>query len=134
MATLNSESTYANAAPLLFNVASPINNITYTATTGTFTFTNAGQYLINWVASITNEGPSHVLSLGLYQVTPSASYVAYSNTGNTISSNASTIIFGTALVTATAGSTYQLRNVSGQSISTVPNSTIAATITITRIN
>jgi hypothetical protein len=134
MATLNSEATYANSAPILFNVSSPINNITYSSSTGTFTFTNAGQYLINWVASIKNEGPSSILSLGLYQVTPGATYVAYSNTGNTISNNASTIISGTALITAPAGSTYQLRNATGQNISTVVNGTIAATITITRIN
>jgi hypothetical protein len=134
MATLNDEATYANEAPIVFDVANPINNITYTSATGTFTLTNAGQYLINWVASIKNEGPSQVLSLGLYQVTPGATYVAYSNTGNTISGNASTIISGTALITAPAGSTYQLRNVSGQNISTVTNDTIAATITIVRVN
>jgi hypothetical protein len=134
MATLNHEVTYSTSSAIIFNTTNPINNITYNSTTGTFTLVNAGQYLINWVASIKNEGPSSVLSLGLYQVTPGATYLAYSNTGNTISNNASTIIAGTAIVTATANSTYQLRNVSGQNISTVTNGNIAATITITKIN
>ena len=133
MAVDSTAITVPDSSPILFNTTNPISNITYNA--GTFTFTNAGQYLINWSASIRNEGMgSDILSIGLYQVTPTASYVAYSNTGNTISNNASTTISGTALVNATAGSTFQLRNASGQTISTITDGTSAVTMTITRIN
>lgn len=133
MATDTTAITVADSQPILFNNTTPINNITYNA--GTFTLPNAGQYLFNWAAAITNEGMgSDILAIGLYEVSPTAGYVAYSNSGNTISNNASTTISGTALITATAGSTYQLRNASGQSISTVVDGNTAVTLTITRIN
>jgi hypothetical protein len=132
MATLTNKNTYANNSPLLFNTTSPLENITYS--NGTFTLPNAGTYLINWTASIKNESSSAVLSLALYEVTPTAGIISSSNTGHTISNNASTIINGTAIVTVTANTTFQLRNISGQTISTVPNSNSAATLTITRIN
>jgi hypothetical protein len=131
MATSTAETTYTASLPLQFTTSTPSNNITYN--TGTFTLTNAGQYLINWSASIKNEGSSAVLSLGLYRVTPSAGYINYTNSGNTISNNASVQISGTAIITATAGTTIQLRNSSGQSIST-DNGTNSLSLTITRIN
>jgi hypothetical protein len=131
MATSTAETTYTTGLPLQFTSTTPANNITYSA--GTFTLTNAGQYLINWAATIKNEGPSAVLSLGLYRVTPSAGYINYTNSGNTISNNASVQISGTAIITATAGTTIQLRNSTAQSIST-DNGTNSLSLTITRIN
>lgn len=122
----------ANSA-VLFAVPTIINGITYS--TGTFTLPTAGIYLINWVASIKNEGSgSAILSLGLNRVLPSVLLVGSSNTGNTISSNASAILSGTTIVNNTANSTYQLVNKSANTVSLVPNSATAVTITIARIN
>jgi hypothetical protein len=132
MASSVAETTYATNAPILFGTTTPSNNVTYSA--GTFTLVNAGQYLINWSASIKNEGSNAVLSLGLYKVLPTAGFINYSNSGNTISNNASVQISGVAIVTATAGMTLQLRNSTSQSISTVGASTTAVSLTITRIN
>jgi hypothetical protein len=131
MATSTTEVTYTTGQPLQFTSTTPANNITYSA--GTFTLTNAGQYLINWTASIKNEGPSTILSLGLYRVTPTAGYINYTNSGNSISNNSSVQISGTAIITATAGTTIQLRNSTAQSISTVNNNN-SSSLTITRIN
>ena len=131
-ASTSAESTYLANAPIQFTTVTPANNITYSA--GTFTLANAGQYLVNWSASIKNEGSSAILSLGLYKVLPTAGYINYSNTGNTISNNASVQISGLAIITATAGTTIQLRNSTSTSISTVGASTTAVTLTITRIN
>src|SRR5574344_1377552 len=131
MATSTAETTYTTGLPLQFTTTTPANNITYSA--GTFTLTNAGTYLINWAATIKNEGSSAVLSLGLYRVTPSTGYINYTNSGNTISNNASVQISGTAILIATAGTTIQLRNSTAQSIST-DNGTNSLSLTITRIN
>ena len=128
----NTSSIIAVNSPVLFPITSVINGIAYNA--GTFTLATAGIYLIEWTASIKNEGSSAILSLGLNRVTPSVALLSSSNTGNTISGNASTIISGTVLVNNTANSTYQLINRSANSISLVPNSSFSATITITRIN
>src|SRR5574344_1407038 len=131
MATSTAETTYTTGLPLQFTTTTPANNITYSA--GTFTLTNAGTYLINWAATIKNEGSSAVLSLGLYRVTPSTGYINYTNSGNTISNNASVQISGTSILIATAGTTIQLRNSTAQSIST-DNGTNSLSLTITRIN
>ena len=134
MAITNAESTVTANSPIQFTTTPTISTITYDAGTGTFTFPTAGQYLINWVIGIRNEGAESALSVGLYEVTPTAGYLAYSETAQTIPTNDEVEIAGTALITATAGSTYQLRNSSGQSISTIANGLTSATITITRIN
>jgi hypothetical protein len=128
----NIASTFTTNAPITFSTSTPSNNITYSA--GTFTLSTAGQYLIDWSATIKNEGSTAVLSLGIYQVSPTAQYINYTNTGNTISNNASIQIAGTAIISVTAGATIQLRNSSNQNISTVPASTTAVSLTITRIN
>ena len=134
MGTTNAEVTIPTNNPITFATAAPLSTITYDAGTGTFTFPEAGTYLINWDAGIRNEGTATPLSLGIYEVTPTANYLSYSETAASIANNGSVEICGTAIVTATAGATYQLRNSSTQSISLVANGLTSATITITRIN
>ena len=133
MATANTTATVNNNSPILFTNTPNINNITYNSATGTITIPNAGVYTVSWIASIKNEGPNAVLSLGINRVTPTTSLITSSNTGNTISANASTFISGIAIINNTTGSTYQLVNLSGQSISLVSNRSLSAVITINRI-
>ncbi len=132
MATNNTKQTYSSASPFSFNNTTLANNITYS--NGTFTINNAGQYLFSWASVIKNERPTDILSIGLYNLSPNNSYINYSNTGNTISNNQATFLSGVAIVNATAGSTYQLRNASSNSILIVPNNQMSSTLTIIRIN
>lgn len=131
MAVCTAGATYLTDAPILFNTTTPASNITYSA--GTFTLVQTGVYLINWSATIKNEGPNRVLSLGIYKILPSAGYVNRVYSGNTISNNSLVQISGTAIINASSNTTFQLRNSSTNNISTY-DAGDAVTITITRIN
>ena len=132
MASTGADQTYIASAPILFSTPTSINNITYNS--GTFTLP-AGVYLVTWSGVIKNENTTAVtLVLGLYRTSGTAAYIAYSQCANTVTNNNSGHIAGNAIFTATAGSTYQLRNATGTNISTVTGTAPAITLSITRIN
>jgi hypothetical protein len=132
--TTNASTTITASSPIIFSTTPALTNIVYNPANGTITLSNSGTYLINWTAAIKNESAAAILTLGLYQITPTINIISTSNSGNTISNNASTFISGTALFTISAVTTIQLRNLSTNSISLVPASNQSAVISITRIN
>src|SRR5574344_236838 len=132
MASTGADQTYNASAPILLSTPTAINNITYNS--GTFTLP-AGVYLVTWSGVIRNENTTATtLVLGLYRTSGTAAYIAYSQCANTVTNNNSGHIAGNAIFTATAGSTYQLRNATGTNISTVTGTAPAITLSITRID
>ena len=95
----------ANAA-VLFNeiLVNSDTNVTYNAADGTITFINAGQYYVSWFVTVKTAlgvfGPSFSI---VTNETPSSNYTAGSGIKNGE-------IFGSAVLTVTAGFSISLRN------------------------
>lgn len=123
-----SNQTIPDLSNIIFNTPLILEDpfVSYDSNTGTFTFTQAGFYLVEWFVvlktGLTSNGPKIVLAqsnpLKLY---PSTNYMTSGQ------------LSGSALVIASANSTLVLQNRSGGEVSFPENLTPVANITLTRV-